>query len=94
MKPMQIRNAWCLISTTLLKTSSWTTLYLPTPTWLQLPAGDDGDTAGNLDAVGERVAPEVVVDEGGHHSHLGQPQPQWDVLNPVLHEERHCVSLS
>ncbi len=41
----------------------------------------------------EGVTPQVIVDESWHDAHLGQAQPQRDVLDPVLHEQGHSVAL-
>ena len=60
-------------------------------TFMKLFAKYDRGCWHGTDAVHQRLAPQVEVDEGGHQAHLGAAQPQPDVLWPVLHEQRHTL---
>lgn len=42
----------------------------------------------------EGIRPEVVVDESGGGTDLGQPHPQAHVVGPGLHQQGHGVSLA
>lgn len=54
---------------------------------------DGGQAVGDADAVDERLAAQVVVDEGGDDTELGEPQPGAHVLRAAAHVQRHRVAL-
>lgn len=55
---------------------------------------DEGLRVGHGDGVQQRVEAQVVVDERHDDTQFGQPQPQANELGPVVHEERHHVTLA
>ena len=61
-------------------------------TVLKFRAIDHGHRLGHPDGVGQRLKPEVGVDESGNEADLGEAEPDGDVLGPVLHEERDAVA--
>ena len=74
-----------------LEFDSWNSNPNAISTLGQVVPEDDGGGGHGADAVQQRLAPEVEVDEGGHDADLGAAQPQPDVLWPVLHEQRHAL---
>ena len=57
------------------------------PTWFELECVDDRAALADGERVDERLAAEVVVDEGDRHADLGQAQPQRHVLRPACSVE-------
>ncbi len=45
--------------------------------------------AGNVQAVGQRLAAELVVDQGGDHADLGQPVPERQIVQAIGQQDRH-----
>ena len=77
-----------------LEFDSWNSNPNAISTLGQVIPEDDGGGGHGADAVQQRLAPEVEIDEGGHDADLGAAQPQPDVLRLVLHEERHAVAVA
>ena len=48
--------------------------------------------AGNVQAVGERRAGQLIVDQGGDDADLGQAIPDAEIFQPVGHEQRHRLA--
>ena len=48
--------------------------------------------AGDGDGMGERLAPEIGVDQRHHGAQLHQSEPGRDVVGAVLHQKRHDVA--
>ena len=72
---------------------SWCTPHAVWLTLLQLCATDDHLALGDVDAVGERLVPEVGVDERWHGTQLhGQTKTlmQRDII--LVHRDRFCYS--
>ena len=68
-------------------------IQIPTVlTFLKLSAVNYRLGVGHFDGVNQRLQFQVVVDEGGNETDLGQAQPNGHVLGPVLHEDGHAVA--
>ena len=57
-----------------------------------IAVGDHMGRPGDVQAVLQRLAGEVVVDQGGDHPDLRQPIPDRQVVGPVGHEQDHRLA--